>query len=174
MTVLTFVKKPVTIEAMRFIYPPTKELLEWMGKAAGDYSIARSPKAIGEMEVKTLEDGEDGRVKHVASSGDWIIKGVEGEFYACKPQIFEKTYEPGIGDTEQEFWNVVSVEAALMDILSPEVVETLLFARIPKAAILKMAGEHCFLNPDELGVRRHYKRIRTLIKTLNETNVLKN
>jgi hypothetical protein len=31
-----------------------------------------------------------------ASIGDWIIKGVSGEFYPCKPEIFEKTYEPVI------------------------------------------------------------------------------
>ena len=38
--------------------------------------------------IPTLE-GE-----HLASWGDWIIKGVEGEFYPCKPDIFVKTYEP--------------------------------------------------------------------------------
>jgi hypothetical protein len=32
-------------------------------------------------------------VKHIATEGDWIIKGVQGEFYACKPDIFEQTYE---------------------------------------------------------------------------------
>lgn len=43
--------------------------------------------------VPTLEDG-GGRAKHVASPGDWIIRGVAGEFYPCKPDIFEQTYEP--------------------------------------------------------------------------------
>ena len=38
--------------------------------------------------VKTLEG------QHIASKGDWIIKGVHGEFYPRKPDIFEKTYEP--------------------------------------------------------------------------------
>ena len=37
--------------------------------------------------IKTLE-GE-----HIVSVGDYIIKGIEGEFYPCKPNIFEKTYE---------------------------------------------------------------------------------
>jgi hypothetical protein len=37
--------------------------------------------------ITTLE-GE-----HLASTGDFIIKGVHGEFYPCKPEIFEKTYE---------------------------------------------------------------------------------
>ncbi|PRS47537.1 hypothetical protein [Bacillus sp. MZGC1] len=40
-----------------------------------------------EMDIETLE----GTMK--ASPGDWIIKGVHGEIYPCKPDIFEKTYE---------------------------------------------------------------------------------
>jgi hypothetical protein len=39
--------------------------------------------------IRTLE-GE-----HIASIGDWIIKGVKGEFYPCKPDIFTLTYEQG-------------------------------------------------------------------------------
>ena len=35
----------------------------------------------------------DGTAKHVASIGDFIIRGVEGEYYFCKPSIFEQTYE---------------------------------------------------------------------------------
>lgn len=41
-----------------------------------------------EMYIETLE----GTLK--ASPGDWIIKGVNGELYPCKPDIFEKTYRP--------------------------------------------------------------------------------
>lgn len=37
--------------------------------------------------IQTLEG------PHIVRSGDWIIKGVNGEFYACKPDIFEKTYD---------------------------------------------------------------------------------
>jgi len=44
------------------------------------------------MKIDTLEDGNDGQVKHMASIGDFIIKGVKGEFYPCKPDIFELTY----------------------------------------------------------------------------------
>ena len=39
------------------------------------------------------EDGTHLTVKHIATEGDWIIKGVQGEFYPCKPDIFEQTYE---------------------------------------------------------------------------------
>ncbi len=41
----------------------------------------------GTITINTLEG------KMTASEGDWIIKGVNGEFYPCKPDIFEKTYE---------------------------------------------------------------------------------
>lgn len=43
--------------------------------------------ASGKVTIPTLEGTT------VASPGDWVIKGVEGEFYACKPTIFAKTYE---------------------------------------------------------------------------------
>lgn len=55
---------------------------------------ARHPSAKGELDIVTLEDGSDGRAKHVATEGDWIVKGVQGEFYAIKPGIFAATYEP--------------------------------------------------------------------------------
>lgn len=45
------------------------------------------------LTIHTLEDGTDGRAKHVASIGDYIIKGVQGEFYPCKPDIFHPTYD---------------------------------------------------------------------------------
>ncbi len=46
------------------------------------------------MHILTLEDGPNGEAKHVADPGDWIIRGIKGEFYPCKPDIFEATYEP--------------------------------------------------------------------------------
>lgn len=58
-----------------------------------DISKARHPEAKAEAEICTLEDGNELHVKHIATEGDWIIKGVAGEFYACKPDIFEQTYE---------------------------------------------------------------------------------
>ena len=84
-------KKPVVIEAMQFNYPLVSELLAWMGFAAG---AIQQVGGVFELDVLTLEDGADSRAKHVATNGDWIIKGVQGEFYPCKPDIFEATYEP--------------------------------------------------------------------------------
>ena len=88
-----FRKKPVVIEAVKFTYPPTADLLAFCGEAIRDIRKDRHMGAIAEADITTLEDG-NGRVKHVATEGDWIIKGVHGEFYPCKPDIFEKTYEP--------------------------------------------------------------------------------
>jgi hypothetical protein len=85
-------KKPVEIEACQFTYPPKKELLDWCPVLTNIHK-ARRPDAKAEADIVTLEDGVDKRAKHVATEGDWIIKGVQGEFYACKPGIFEATYE---------------------------------------------------------------------------------
>ena len=81
-------KKPVVIEAIQFIDTP--ERLEELSKFIDnqplrvDYKNPNKPV----LKLQTLE-GE-----HIASVGDIIIKGVKGEFYPCKPDIFEKTYEP--------------------------------------------------------------------------------
>lgn len=93
--VRSFRKKPVVIQACQFIYAPEniKTLQDFCGDALGYISKARHPGAKAEAQLKTLEDGKYTRVVHVATEGDWIIKGVQGEFYACKPDIFEATYE---------------------------------------------------------------------------------
>lgn len=51
------------------------------------------PQDGGGVHVKTLEDGPNGEAKHVADVGDWIIRGIKGELYPCKPDIFEASYE---------------------------------------------------------------------------------
>lgn len=43
--------------------------------------------------IKTLEDGPESQAMHVASLNDWIIQGIAGEFYPCKPDIIALTYE---------------------------------------------------------------------------------
>jgi uncharacterized Zn finger protein len=87
-------KKPVVIEAVEFKY--TSECLEylkqWLDKEFKGYGKARNPHAVGWLEIGTLEDGMN-QVKHIAFEGDYIIRGVKGEFYPCKPHIFNETYE---------------------------------------------------------------------------------
>ena len=88
-------KKPVVIEAVEFEYSQEgiERLREFCGPALGQTSKQRHPDAKGEAEIGTLEDGVHLTVKHIATEGDFIIRGVQGEFYACKPDIFWQTYE---------------------------------------------------------------------------------
>lgn len=76
-------KKPVVIEAIQW----TGEFDRNMSLFVGDKATIKGTKEPFEMFIHTLE----GDMK--ADVGDFIIKGVNGEFYPCKPDIFEKTYE---------------------------------------------------------------------------------
>jgi hypothetical protein len=84
-----FRKRPIVIEAERVPMPDQfveHGLLLGMFFRHGfeDFMV----KADKGYDIKTLEG-----VMH-ASPGDWIIRGVAGEFYPCRADIFEKTYEP--------------------------------------------------------------------------------
>jgi hypothetical protein len=85
-----FRKKPVVIEAMQWTGDNINEIWDWAG---ADHIYGPTEKNPDELIILTLEDGRDGQAKHVASLNDWIIRGVQGEFYPCKPDIFEATYE---------------------------------------------------------------------------------
>ncbi len=76
-------KKPVVVEARQIDsanYDDMSDIVEWCNGVAVDHD----GHAIA---IDTLE----GRM--FADPGDWIIRGVKGEFYPCKPDIFEATYE---------------------------------------------------------------------------------
>jgi hypothetical protein len=98
-----FVKKPIPIEAV-----------QWFKN--GDHSAVTSPppfctgmsdmrcgkcgQASGEHGwIATLEGGCDGA--QLVCPGDWIIKGVKGEFYPCKPDVFALTYDAVGGEVSQ-------------------------------------------------------------------------
>ena len=82
-------KKPVVIEAIQW---NGENLNEVMTFCNGDASYELMARGTSELVIATLEDGES-IARHVASVGDFIIKGVAGEFYPCKPDIFAATYE---------------------------------------------------------------------------------
>lgn len=88
-------KKPVVIDAIQFEYSIDGiiALKLFCGDALGKVSCDRHPNAIAEAEIGTLEDGQHMKVKHIATAGDYIVKGIQGEFYAVKSDIFELTYE---------------------------------------------------------------------------------
>ena len=74
-----FRKKPVVIEALQLTPLNIDEAERFVG---GDFG-----NSDGKCVIATLEGAM------ICSMGDFIIKGVNGEFYPCKPDIFEKTYE---------------------------------------------------------------------------------
>lgn len=80
-----FRKKPVVIEALQW----TGENIENMRAFARSSVIINNREEWSKptLQIRTLEGVMN------ASHGDFIIKGVNGEFYPCKPDIFEKTYE---------------------------------------------------------------------------------
>lgn len=91
-------KKPIVIEA--FIWLETRATFEGLEKI-GLHSMSHTshrdkPDEIKNLRIKTLE----GTMK--VNRGDWIIKGVKGEFYPCKPDIFEATYELAYTDILRE------------------------------------------------------------------------
>lgn len=78
-------KKPVMVEAARWTGEGWLALPFWARKGTMPVYVARG---LAPLIVRTLE----GEMK--CQPGDWLIKGVNGEVYPCKPDIFEKTYEP--------------------------------------------------------------------------------
>ena len=80
---MKFRKKPVVIEAIELKFTTTSQ------QECIDFTGGKAKKGLdGGVIIPTLEGNM------IANTGDWIIKGVEGEFYPCKPKIFNQTYEP--------------------------------------------------------------------------------
>lgn len=89
-----FRKKPVEIEALLWTGENHRDMFNFLGgkdedpiRADGQNFYMDHGLVRGGLMIKTLE-GE-----HVANIGDYIICGGEGEFYPCKPHVFEQTYE---------------------------------------------------------------------------------
>ena len=82
---MKFRKKPVEIEAMKFTNETRDQVYNFVtcNKSA---SFAGTSQPV--LKIQTLEGVMTAKI------GDWVIKGVNGEFYPCKPDIFAKTYEP--------------------------------------------------------------------------------
>jgi hypothetical protein len=80
-------KKPVEVAAIQYNGFNADEIDAFVGQKLRRSIIDTAPPVI-RLVIPTLEGD------HIASPGDWIIKGVKGEFYPCKPDIFELTYDP--------------------------------------------------------------------------------
>ena len=81
---MRYIKKPVEIEAIQW----TGDNLDEIKKFVGSFLLV--DEVMSRIYIRTLE----GRME--ASKNDYIIKGVDGEFYPCKPTIFEKTYDKAV------------------------------------------------------------------------------
>ncbi len=75
-----FRKKPVVIEAVQWTGDNSDEIYAFIGEEP--FGVF-----VDDIAIRTLEG------VMTASIDDWIIKGVNDEFYPCKPDIFQKTYE---------------------------------------------------------------------------------
>ena len=91
-------KRPVVVEALQLCWNTWDEMCDFLGGIVSVKNPARNVETFSdkcgergpywiELTIPTLEGD------HVARHGDWIIKGIQGEFYPCKPDIFEATYE---------------------------------------------------------------------------------
>ncbi len=84
---MKFRKKPIVIEAVQLRRDTWDEMCEFVG-------IGYLTELQGNLDGKTMEldiPTLEGVMR--ANEGDWIIRGVKGEFYPCKPDIFRETYE---------------------------------------------------------------------------------
>jgi hypothetical protein len=97
---MKYIKKPVEIEAMQFTRNNWDDIKAFTNNTAHTLSIEKHINGIATCVIPTLEG------QHIANEGDYIIKGIKGEFYPCKPDIFDMTYElvtyGGGGSYEQQ------------------------------------------------------------------------
>lgn len=90
-----YIKKPIEIEAIQLKEDNIIEVFDFLDEA--NYKETKSTEELEDFNQRMLKQGYieietlEGIMK--ASFGDYIIKGVKGEFYPCKPDIFQVTYE---------------------------------------------------------------------------------
>lgn len=87
---MQFRKKPVVIDAVQFTGTVASRtaVLDFTGLTAENAkTIYWRDQNGGEIVIRTLEGDL------IASEGDWIIRGIKGEVYPCKPDIFTATYD---------------------------------------------------------------------------------
>ena len=84
---MLYKKKPVVVEAMQYTPETMAECLQFLKEGDAQYVLASTELKEVEIKLATL----DGTL--TVKYGDYIVKGVHGEFYPCKPSIFKATYE---------------------------------------------------------------------------------
>ena len=85
---MKYKKKPVIVEAMQYTGNNFVDIVNWSKQVSSErYIEEESNKDKSILRIETLEGIMTAQVN------DFIIKGVKNEFYSCKPDIFEQTYE---------------------------------------------------------------------------------
>lgn len=98
---MKFRKKPVVIDAVQFTEEVRDAYLFDKTPLPNGVQIFRThlhPPTRKVYSAAAYIDTLEGRME--VSIGDWVITGVKGEHYACKPDIFDLTYEPATGETQ--------------------------------------------------------------------------
>lgn len=117
-----FKKKPVVIEAVQLCWRNWDQVCEFLGDIINEDNPGRHGEAsdtCGEedpyinLTIPTIEGD------HTALHGDWIIKGVQGEYYPCKPDIFAETYEEVQVVREEEDYAVVGYKGEVFGSVGP-------------------------------------------------------
>lgn len=151
---MQFRKNPVTIEAKQFVPPASAahELTSWMEANRYPFLVGDATKpetlrypdqldgdpsrpdkgiyidpATGELMIRTLEG--DMRV----SVGDWVILGVQGEFYPCKPDIFAETYTAATDPVRVPLGNDVIITDGDEDAVRLIVARHVVQRRVPRS-----------------------------------------
>ena len=93
-------KKPVIIEARQWNPANPGRVLSWLREHRCHHQILEG----GRLGVGTPESG-NALDHHVGKPGDWVLRGVQGEFYVCDAYIFAETYEPVGEDTDHNLDN---------------------------------------------------------------------
>jgi len=92
---MKYIKKPVMIEAIQFVDDNLKPMIEAWGAPFAHAVLEQEAGLNSNIVLSTLEGA------YLVKQGDWIIKGVKGEFYPCKPDVFALTYEPAEAGEEK-------------------------------------------------------------------------
>jgi hypothetical protein len=100
-----FRKKPVVIEAIQFDGTITRarEIADWAKDYGPTFAVSQDDDDFDAedgwwMTIETLEGSMS------VQAGDWVIKGVQDEFYPCKDSIFKETYEKVVDELDSEFY----------------------------------------------------------------------
>lgn len=148
---MRYTKKPVTIEAIRFVGltdmgDPLFDTKPMAGAVPDWLMEAMAAPEENDGAIWTQRAGADGHPSHlciatlegvlIVSPGDWIIRGIMGELYPCKPDIFEATYDAASGPAE-----ALSAALAETDVEHPSDLPTGAVGRLRGAAKAFVIGE---------------------------------